>query len=104
MLRFTVVAAGLLVSASALAAAAPQGPLDTVKALYAADAPFWKGTGEGVMGIDKDRTRFFSKAVLAALTTDEADAEKRGEPPTIEGDPFTDSQEPGSKDFKYTLV
>jgi hypothetical protein len=104
MLRSATIALVLTFAAPAFAAGAPQGPLDTIKALYAADAPFWKGTGEGLMGDDKGRARFFSKAVLAALKKDEADADKRGEPPTIEGDPFTDSQEPGTKDFKYTLV
>lgn len=104
MFRFVTLASALLIGTAALGAAAPQGPLDTVKALYAADAPFYKNTGEGVMGDDKARARFFSKAVLAALKKDEADANKRGEPPTIEGDPFTDSQEPGTRDFKYTLV
>ena len=104
MLRFVTLASAILMNVSAFAAAAPQTPVETIKALYAADAPFWKGTGEGLMGDDKARARFFSKAVLAALKKDEADADKRGEPPTIEGDPFTDSQEPGSKDFKYTLV
>jgi hypothetical protein len=104
MLRFAIIGFAMLTATSAFAAAVPQSPVDTIKALYAADAPFYKNTGEGVMGDEKARARFFSKALLAALRKDEADADKRGEPPTIEGDPFTDSQEPGTKDFKYTQV
>ena len=93
----------LFVTLPALAAP-PSGPLDTVKAVYAADAPYRNNTGEGVMGDDKLRARFFSKTLLAGLKKDEDRAAKANEPPTIEGDPFIDEQEPDAKDFKFSLV
>jgi hypothetical protein len=56
------------------------------------------------MGDDKLRARFFSKALLAGLKKDEDHAAKANQPPTFEGNPFIDEEEPDAKDFKYSLV
>jgi Protein of unknown function (DUF3828) len=79
-------------------------PVATIRALYAADAPFINNTGEGVMGSGKLLARFLSADLNRQLTADAKAAAKRREPPTIEGDPFVDSQESGAKDFKISLV
>lgn len=82
----------------------PGAPDETVRALYAADAPFINNTGQGVTGSKKLMARFLSKALDKLLDDDAKAADKRGEPPTIEGDPFVDSQEGGSKDFKISVL
>ncbi|HUO89868.1 MAG TPA: DUF3828 domain-containing protein [Rhizomicrobium sp.] len=104
MFRIPLTAAAVTLVVASAAAAAPPGPLDTVKAVYAADAPYRNNTGPGVMGDDKLRARFFSGALLAGLKKDEDRAAKANEPPTIEGDPFIDEQEPDARDFKFSLV
>lgn len=86
------------------AAATAGSPEDAIRALYAADAPFAKNTGAGVMGSGKLLARFLSGALDTALSDDRKSAAKRGEPPTIEGDPFVDSQEAGAKDFTIRLI
>ena len=90
--------------ASTVVAAERPDPVATVKALYAADAPFINNTGEGVMGSGKLLARFLSADLNRLLTADAKAAAKRKEPPTVEGDPFLDSQEGGAKDFKISLV
>jgi hypothetical protein len=94
--------AALLITSSSIAAA--PGPLGTIKAVYVADAPYRNNTGPGVMGDDKLRSRFFSKALLAGLKRDEDRAAKANQPPTFEGNPFIDEQEPDAKDFKFSLL
>ncbi len=37
--------------------------------------------------------RFFAPALAAAMERDMQDAKRRGEPPTLDGDPFVDAQE-----------
>ena len=103
MSRFLLAAAAVLLALSPAIAATPS-PVDTIKAVYAADAPFTKNTGPGVMGDAKLRARFFSRALLDALKKDEATADKNQEPPTIEGDPFVDLQEPGTRDIRVSLI
>jgi hypothetical protein len=103
MLRFSLAAIAAALVVTAASAAAP-GPLETIKAVYAADAPFRANTGPGVMGDDKARARYFSRSLLAGLKKDEARAAKANEPPTIEGNPFIDEQEADATDFRYTLV
>lgn len=79
-------------------------PDEAIRALYAADAPFLNNTGQGVTGSKALMARFLSKALNKLIDDDAKAADKRGEPPTIEGDPFVDSQEGGSKDFKISVL
>jgi hypothetical protein len=103
MSRFLVLAV-VAVFAALPAAAIAGGPVDSIKALYAADAPSIKDTGVGVLGDPKACKRFLSRALNAALDKDADLANKRGEPPTIDGDPFTDSQESGTKDIRISQL
>ena len=102
-MRRLVILATLL-APIAPAATALEAPDAVVRELYAADAPSIKGTGQGVMGKGAARPRFLSRALLQAFDADERAAAARKEPPTIEGDPFTDSQESGLKDLKISLL
>jgi hypothetical protein len=104
MTRFPLAAAAAALLLTSASIAAAPGPLDTIKAVYAADTPYRNNTGPGVMGDDKLRSRFFSKALLAGLKKDEDRAAKANEPPTIEGNPFIDEQEPDATDFRYSLL
>ena len=80
--------------------AADDGSEATIKALYVADQPFITGAGPGVMDNAKARAKFLSQAALRALAADEKAAVQRGEPPTIEGDPFIDAQEADFSDLQ----
>jgi len=105
----TLTVALLLVAVPAVAVAAAKPaatltPDETIRSLYAADKPFIDNTGQGVTGSKKLMARFLSKSLNKLLDADEKAAAKRGEPPTIEGDPFVDSQEGGSKDFKISVL
>jgi len=114
MLRKLILAALLLAAPLASAQAASGkiqiatvihgAPDEAIRALYAADAPFLNNTGQGVTGSKTLMARFLSKALNKLLDDDAKAADKRGEPPTIEGDPFVDSQEGGSKDFKISVL
>ena len=108
MFRKLILAALLVAAPLAGAQAAgppgPGAPDEAIRALYAADAPFINNTGQGVTGSKKLMARFLSKALDKLLDDDAKAADKRGEPPTIEGDPFVDSQEGGSKDFKISVL
>lgn len=97
-------ALALLLALPFAARAAALSPEDTIRALYAADASFISGKGEGVMGSTKARALYFSQAALKALVGDEKAAAKRGEPPTIEGDPFIDAQESDFADLKIVKL
>jgi len=80
--------------------AADGGPEGAIKALYLADQPFISGAGHGVIDSAKARAKFLSQTALRALAADEKAAARRGEPPTIEGDPFIDAQEADFSDLQ----
>lgn len=82
----------------------PETPVTTIEALYAADAPFIKETGPGIMSDKKLLARFLSKDLNRKMAADVKGANKKGVPPNIDGDPFVDSQEGGAKDFKIKLL
>jgi hypothetical protein len=101
-LVFPIVVAAI--GASAVAAEPRPDPVATIRAVYAADAPFIDNKGEGIMGSAKLLARFLSADLNRLMTADAKAAAKRKEPPTIEGDPFVDSQEGGAKDFHISLI
>lgn len=102
---FAFIAALSLLSVSGAYALDPaKTPVATVEALYAADAPFIKETGPGIMSDKKLLARFMSKDLNRQMATDIKRAKKKGVPPNIDGDPFVDSQEGGAKDFKIKLL
>jgi hypothetical protein len=94
----------LALSFAAPAVGAAEPPDAFVREIYAADASSINGTGAGVMGDKTARARFFSASLLHAIEADETAAAKRNEPPTIEGDPFTDAQESTLDDLKISLI
>src|ERR1700722_4097948 len=93
-----------LASASAAFAGETATPEGLVRDIYAAEAPFIKGTGEGIMGDKAERARFFSAGLLRKIVADEAAAKKRDEAPKLEGDPFVDAQEATVNDLKISVV
>jgi hypothetical protein len=101
MKRLSVLALLLAASSAALAEEAPDA---VVRAIYAADAPSIKGTGEGVMGNKAARAQFLSAALRHLIAADEKAAAKRNEPPNLDGDPFADQQDVTVKDLKISLV
>jgi uncharacterized protein DUF3828 len=96
--------ASTVFASTALAAEQRPDPVETIRALYAADAPFINNTGPGVMGSGKLLARFLSADLNRAITADAKAAAKRKDTPTIDGDLFVDSQEGGAKDFKIARV
>jgi Protein of unknown function (DUF3828) len=94
----------LLSTAVAYAGEPAEAPVATIEALYAADAPFIKETGLGIMNDKKSLARFLSKDLNRQMAADIKRANKKGVPPNIDGDPFVDSQEGGAKDFKIKLL
>jgi Protein of unknown function (DUF3828) len=93
-----------LLAFAVCAANALEPPDALVREIYAADASSIDGTGTGVMGDKAARARFLSAGLLRALEADEAAATKRNQPPTIEGDPFTDAQESSLDDLRISIV
>ena len=83
----------LLAIPVAIVFAGSAAPEAAIKALYIEDTRSIVGSGEGVMGSRTARERFFTRAALKALNDNEKAAEKRGQAPTIEGDPFIDAEE-----------
>ena len=104
MLKSTVTVPFLLAFPAAILLAGSTAPETAIKALYIADTRSILGVGEGVMGSRAAREKFFSRAALKALDADEKAAEKRGEPPTIEGDPFTDADQPDFADLHISKL
>src|ERR1700761_430320 len=82
----------------------PAAPDAVIHDIYVADAPFIKGTGEGIMGDKAAKTKFFSAALLRMIAADQKRSAKRNEPPNLDGDPFVDAQEATVKDLKISLV
>jgi hypothetical protein len=82
----------------------PAAPDAVVRAIYAADAPFIKGTGEGIMGDKAAQAKFFSAALLRMIVADEKRSARRNEPPNLDGDPFVDAQEATVNDLKISVV
>ena len=104
MKRLAALGLIIAVAPAAYAAGAAPSPDGVVRDIYVADAPFIKGTGLGVMGDKAARARFFSADLLRKIRADEAAADKRKEPPTLEGDPFADAQEATVDDLKISVV
>jgi len=104
MSRATVLAVLLAVALGIGDGSAAEPPDAVVREIYAADASSINGTGTGVMGDPAARARFFSASLLHAIDADEAAAAKRNEPPTIEGDPFTDAQESRLDDLRISIL
>jgi hypothetical protein len=102
-MKSLVVAAIAFVFAST-AHAAPATPDSVVRDLYVADAPFIKGTGEGIMGDKAAKAKYFSAALLRMIAADEKRSAKRNEPPNLDGDPFVDAQEATVNDLKILLI
>jgi hypothetical protein len=102
-MKRTSVAFFLAVTSAAYAEDAAT-PDSVVRAIYAADAPSIKGTGEGVMGDKAARARFFSAALLRIVVADEKRSAKRNQPPNLDGDPFADAQDPTVNDLKISVV
>jgi hypothetical protein len=71
--------------------AAEPTPKDFVESIYAA----YKGKdAKGVsLARTADLNRYFAPALVAMINKDRAAANKRGEVPTLDGDPFVNAQE-----------
>ena len=102
MRRLFVLAVALALATAAYAE--PATPDSVVRAVYVADAPSIKGTGQGVMGDKAARAKFFSAALLRMIVADEKRSAKRNQPPNLDGDPFADAQEATVDDLKISVV
>jgi len=91
-MRILVAVACLLPFAlAAQAAINRQSPDAVVKAAYVADQAAIEGHGDGVMGDNTLRTRYFSRSLLRSIAANEVIApDGRNAPPAAIGDPFTD--------------
>jgi hypothetical protein len=65
-------------------------PEAAVRAAYAADETAVLRQGEGIMGDNTLRARFFSRSLLRSIAANELVADARDAAPMIVGDPFTD--------------
>jgi hypothetical protein len=65
-------------------------PDAAVKAAYAADDSAIHGQGDGVMGDNALRARFFSRSLLRSIAANEIVADAHNTPPAVVADPFTD--------------
>ena len=91
MKRILVAAACLLPFALAAEAAINRhSPEAAVKAAYAADETAIQGRGEGVMGDNTLRARFFSRSLLRSIAAEELISSSRDAVPAIYRDPFSD--------------
>jgi Protein of unknown function (DUF3828) len=102
MKRLSVLA--VLLTLATAAHADPASPDSVVRAIYVADAPSIKGTGEGVMGDKAARAKFFTAGLLRMIVADENRSAKRNQPPNLDGDPFADAQEATVNDLKISVI
>ena len=65
-------------------------PEAAVTAAYAADEFAIQGRGDGVMGDNTLRARFFSRSLLRSIAAEEIIAGVREGPPVVLRDPFSD--------------
>ena len=65
-------------------------PEAAVTAAYAADESAIQGRGDGVMGDNTLRARFFSRSLLRSIAAEEIIAGVREGPPAVLRDPFSD--------------
>ena len=65
-------------------------PEGAVKAAYAADQTAIEGRGDGIMGDNTLRARFFSRSLLRSIAAEEIIAGVRDGPPAVLRDPFSD--------------
>ena len=65
-------------------------PEAAVNAAYAADESALDGRGDGVMGDNTLRARFFSRSLLRSIAAEEILAGMRDGPPAALRDPFSD--------------
>jgi len=94
MLRsFNLTLIALAFSAT-VAAAAPQSAEAFLKDIYSHYGDVDKKSGAGVL-IDtkKQLRRYFTDDLVAMIDADERVAEKRGDVPSLDGDPFIDAQD-----------
>jgi Protein of unknown function (DUF3828) len=94
MLRcFNLTLIALALSAS-LAAATPQSPDAFLKDIYSHYGDADKPAGAGVL-IDSTEQlrRYFTPDLVALIDADERAAEKKGDVPSLDGDPFIDAQD-----------
>jgi len=73
------------------ASAAEMSARDFVEAIYAA----YKGKDAKGVPLEKtaDLNRYFAPALVALITKDRTAAKKRGDVPTLDGDPFVNAQD-----------
>ena len=91
MKRILVAVACLLPFALAAEAGIDRhSPENAVKAVYAADRAAIEGRGDGVMGDNMLRARFFSRSLLRSIAAEEIIAGVRDGPPADLRDPFSD--------------
>src|SRR6202046_3773535 len=91
MKRILVVVACLLPFALAAEAGINRhSPEGAVKDAYAADRGAIQGRGDGIMGDNTLRARFFSRSLLRSIAAEEIIAGVRDGPPAVLRDPFSD--------------
>lgn len=104
-MSWRVVFTGVSLAAAAIvaeAAVSSPSPEAAVRAAYAADAAALRGDA-GVMADPYARERFFSRSLLKAIETDEADAVAANVAPGAPADPFSDLA-PHLVDLRITPV
>jgi hypothetical protein len=90
-MRILVVVACLVpLGLAAEAGMARHSPEAAVRAAYTADELAIQGRGEGIMGDNTLRARFFSRSLLRTIAANELVADARDAAPLILSDPFSD--------------
>jgi hypothetical protein len=105
MLRsFSLIVVSLAFSAVAMAAAPPQSPDAFLKDIYAHYKGDDRTTGKGIF-LDKpsDIRRYFTNDLADLMIADDAAAEKRGDVPELDGDPFVDAQDWDIRDIAIRI-
>ena len=87
---FVAVACLLPLALAAEAGMARHSPEAAVRAAYTADELAIQGRGEGIMGDNTLRARFFSRSLLRTIAANELVADARDAAPLILSDPFSD--------------
>ncbi|HEY3620983.1 MAG TPA: hypothetical protein VGL12_01015, partial [Roseiarcus sp.] len=65
-------------------------PEGAVKTAYSADESAIQGRGDGIMGDNRLRARFFARSLLRSIAAEEIIAGVRDGPPAVLRDPFSD--------------
>src|SRR3984885_11439707 len=91
MKRILVAVAALLPFALAAEAGINRhSPEGAIKDAYVADRAAIEGRGDGIMGDNTLRARFFSRSLLRSIAAEEIIAGVRNGPPVALRDPFSD--------------